>query len=340
MAGHPIRRAAAVLAAAVLTATLATTALAADVDPAARKQPVFKCAGKVATKVGTPGRDTIRGTDKRDVIVGLGGNDRIDGRGGHDLICAGPGHDLVIGGTGVDRLYGQGGRDRLYGGPGPDLLFGQVGNDRLNGGRGVDTCHQGPGRGLKVSCERPLPPPVVAPPPPAPTPPATLVVAYTDVNANHDYDTGDIMIAEIVDSIADGTIGPGDTINMGQYPTTPLAVAPAALRQTMEDWKVRSHTVTSGDLDANPDRVVVTIGTNLLVLFFRSSPTEQLDVFQEVDNNTATFSWVFDDTDPGNDLDWVHYDLASPSQPMSEIDLFGDSLGDDGFVDVEIAPGL
>jgi hypothetical protein len=150
----------------LLAVTLAGAALGADADPAAKRKPVFKCAGKVATKVGTPGRDIIRGTNKRDVIVALGGNDKIDGRGGHDLICAGPGNDLVIGGTGIDRIYGQAGRDRLYGGPGPDWLAGQLGNDRLNGGIGVDTCHQGPGAGLEVSCERPAPPPPTAPAPP------------------------------------------------------------------------------------------------------------------------------------------------------------------------------
>ena len=40
----------------------------------------MRCAGVTATKVGTPGRDTITGTGKRDVIVALGGNDTDPGR--------------------------------------------------------------------------------------------------------------------------------------------------------------------------------------------------------------------------------------------------------------------
>ena len=331
MTGHPIRRTVAVLCAAVLTTALAGSAFAADVEPAAKQKPVYKCAGKVATKVGTPGRDRIRGTNKRDIIVGLGGNDTIDGRGGHDLICAGPGHDLVIGGTGRDRLYGQGGRDRLYGGPGPDLLFGQRGNDRLNGGVGVDTCHQGPGAGLKVSCERPLPPPVVAPTPPPPPPaPKVLARAYTDLNKNEVFDTGDVMISQIVDSNADGTLSKGDTIEMGMYP---LTLQPT----TMDDfaaWGVKSHIIEEVQA-ADPEEWAVWTDAYTVLHSWYSEATvtdEQYDEYHEMGSGIIS---ELEDLLPAGANDSLEFNTGSPSKPtiaISSEEAPGD--GDDYFIDV------
>ena len=118
-----------------------------------------------------------------------------------------------------------------------------------------------------------------------------------------------------------------------------LAVTPAALRQTMEDWQVKEHTVTSGDLDTDLDVVVVEIGT-LRFLAWAQNLTQDQDLFQEVDNNAGKWSYVIDDKNAGVDSDVVGYQLGSPSQPMSEYELRGDSLGDDGFVDVDFAPGV
>ncbi|MDQ3940382.1 MAG: hypothetical protein M3238_03415, partial [Actinomycetota bacterium] len=93
--------------------------------PAAAARP--KCEGKIATKVGTAGDDTILGTKRADVIVARGGNDSIFGQGGNDVICGGPGGDIVIPGSGDDRILGQ---------LGGDLIAGQAGNDHIVGGRG------------------------------------------------------------------------------------------------------------------------------------------------------------------------------------------------------------
>jgi Tol biopolymer transport system component len=91
--------------------------------------PEARCAGKAATKVGTAGKNKIRGTAKRDVIAGLGGNDVIRGLAGNDFLCGGKGRDRLLGGDGRDRLLGQGGNDILKGGPGRDLLKGGPGRD-------------------------------------------------------------------------------------------------------------------------------------------------------------------------------------------------------------------
>jgi len=78
------------------------------------------CLGRAATRVGTPGRDTIVGTRRRDVIAGLGGGDVIKGMGGNDLICGGGGGDRLAGGFGRDRMDGGRGRDSCSGGSGRD----------------------------------------------------------------------------------------------------------------------------------------------------------------------------------------------------------------------------
>ncbi len=87
------------------------------------------CAGKRATRVGTAGKDDLKGTKRADVIVALGGDDTIKALAGNDLVCAGKGRDTVLGGPGKDRLLGEGGVDTLRGGPGKDKLVGGPGKD-------------------------------------------------------------------------------------------------------------------------------------------------------------------------------------------------------------------
>ena len=91
--------------------------------------PIPTCGGLKATKVGTNGRNRIRGTGRRDVIVGKGGNDTLIGLGGNDVLCGNSGRDTLKGGPGRDRLLGGGGPDKLIGGPGKDSLVGGPGRD-------------------------------------------------------------------------------------------------------------------------------------------------------------------------------------------------------------------
>jgi uncharacterized delta-60 repeat protein len=105
-----------------------------------------RCAGRLATIVGTPAADRLRGTSRRDVIVSLGGRDVIRSLSGNDIVCAGSGNDTVFGGRGNDRLGGGSGNDRLLGESGRDRLVGESGRDRLRGGPGRDRLLGGPGR--------------------------------------------------------------------------------------------------------------------------------------------------------------------------------------------------
>jgi hypothetical protein len=73
-----------------------------------------RCAGRIATVLGSPRRDVLRGTVGPDVIAGLGGRDRISGGRGNDRICGGAGRDVINGGPGRDRLVGGSGADRIH----------------------------------------------------------------------------------------------------------------------------------------------------------------------------------------------------------------------------------
>ncbi len=121
-----------------------------------------KCRGKVATIIGTDGKDQLTGTSGADVIVGLGGNDVIRGLEGNDFICGGPGNDKIYGGPGKDKINGDAGDDtirgeadddKLAGNAGFDTIIGQGGNDRMVGGGKADTCNGGPGTDTAKGCE-------------------------------------------------------------------------------------------------------------------------------------------------------------------------------------------
>jgi hypothetical protein len=69
------------------------------------------CGSRVATLLGTNGRDVIRGTKRSDVIVALRGGDVVRGLARADTICGDEGNDRLFGGRGRDRLIGGDGRD-------------------------------------------------------------------------------------------------------------------------------------------------------------------------------------------------------------------------------------
>ena len=104
-----------------------------EVSPAA-------CDGILATVIGTPGDDVLRGTSGADVIQGRGGDDVIRAGLGNDVVCGARGSDVLVGGDGGDRLLGQAGDDTLKGGDGKDVLDGAAGLDVGNGGPGDDVC--------------------------------------------------------------------------------------------------------------------------------------------------------------------------------------------------------
>ena len=52
----------------------------------------------IVNRVGTAGKDKLKGTKKKDGMLGLGGNDKLKGKKGKDGLCGGKGKDKLIGG--------------------------------------------------------------------------------------------------------------------------------------------------------------------------------------------------------------------------------------------------
>jgi Ca2+-binding RTX toxin-like protein len=100
------------------------------------------CGGMLATIVGTPGDDVLRGTTDADVIAALKGDDRVEALAGNDVVCGGEGTDTLVGGEGADILLDGLGGGVFRGGPGNDNMRGAVtvGDDSQSvaGGPGRD----------------------------------------------------------------------------------------------------------------------------------------------------------------------------------------------------------
>jgi Ca2+-binding RTX toxin-like protein len=94
-------------------------------------------------KVGTDGRDFLKGTAGDDNLVGRGDSDRIFGLAGKDNLVGGPGKDMVVGG-GERRPYG--GDKTLVGGSDNDVVLGGNGSDNILGNEGNDFVANGPNR--------------------------------------------------------------------------------------------------------------------------------------------------------------------------------------------------
>ena len=312
MSGHLVGRVTTMLVTGALLAGLAATTLAA---PASAKP---KCAGRVATIVGTNKGEVIRGTPKNDVIVAKGGHDIIRGGGGNDTICGNNGNDKLDGGSGQDLLLGQTGRDKLSGGPGRDRLLGGPANDSFNGGTGNDACFQGSGTGPWVNCERPVP-----------EPPKMLVVAFSDIDGIPGYTSGDVMVSRLLDTNRDGRPGAGDTIEMGRYPLDWTA-------STFGEWREKSHAVTGIFRDVGDNRVWVTTAAGIMHWFHDPAAVEW---YCELGGQGAYQSCITDGWTQGPPIaywDGVDVKTTCPSRPISPVDVRGPNYSEDGFIDVEI----
>jgi Ca2+-binding RTX toxin-like protein len=132
---------------ALATCALLVAPLTSSASSAAGLAARVTCHGRVATIVGTPGDDFLRGTKRADVIAGQGGDDGIRGGGGNDVICGGAGLDDIRGGNGDNRLLGgagndairaRGGNDFIAGNDGKDFIVASIGRNIIWGGAGDD----------------------------------------------------------------------------------------------------------------------------------------------------------------------------------------------------------
>ncbi len=96
-------------------------------------------------KVGTQGRDFLKGTDGADHLVGKGEDDRIFSLAGKDNLIGGPGKDWIWAG-GIRASHqdpkvdytSSGGEKKMVGGPGNDVLWGGKGSDNAEAQDGND----------------------------------------------------------------------------------------------------------------------------------------------------------------------------------------------------------
>ncbi len=152
-----------------------------------------------------------------------------------------------------------------------------------------------------------------------------LVIAYSDLNGNHRFDTGDVMISRLLDSNRDGIPSAGDTIEMGRYPTNFAATAFA-------DWGIKRHQVQSVDT-VEPDRVLTRDTTFGAHWWYERSPSQYDRYYQHYDNAAATSS--FDDRPTDDSITtWT----GSPSRAAGRLEITSPGSGDDRFIDVEIYP--
>jgi hypothetical protein len=90
-------------------------------DPDIGAYELVYCLKVPVNRIGTSGKDKLKGTNKADGMLGLGGKDTLNGKGGKDGLCGGGGKDKLKGGGGKDRMKGQGGKDTCVGGGGNDV---------------------------------------------------------------------------------------------------------------------------------------------------------------------------------------------------------------------------
>jgi hypothetical protein len=160
--------------------------------------------------------------------------------------------------------------------------------------------------------------------------PKTLAIAYSDMNGTGTYDTGDVLISKLVDTNLDGMPGKYDTIFMGMYPTTFTPVGPAVVRPDFEEWRERSHTVTSVER-TDPDYLIVSSAAG----GHRWTERTGTEAYSE-DDGTGSDSSLVEDGRNGNTINYIWMNELSPSRPF---DVYGISSGDSTdqpFVDVEL----
>jgi endonuclease/exonuclease/phosphatase family metal-dependent hydrolase len=93
------------------------------------------CHGRLATIVGGPSKDRLKGTGKADIVQAFDGKDTVSTKGGKDVVCGGDHPDVLKTGSGDDRVEGEAGNDLLVAGSGTDVCVGGPGKDR---GRGCE----------------------------------------------------------------------------------------------------------------------------------------------------------------------------------------------------------
>jgi hypothetical protein len=145
-----------------------------------------------------------------------------------------------------------------------------------------------------------------------------LAMAYTDVDGNHTFGDGDVLIAKLVDENGNG-VSEGDTVTTNRYPLDFAATA-------FGTFRVTQHTVASV-ISLNAASVQVRIGDGAQVLFL----DDGTEVYQE--SNPTILLTILDAVD----VDFLAVNTEALSRPDTEVlPTVRDSTGDDAFLEVDI----
>jgi hypothetical protein len=140
--------------------------------------------------------------------------------------------------------------------------------------------------------------------------PKVLALAFTDLDGDHVFGGGDVLIAKLVDTNGDEVLSAGDTIRLGRYPTN-LTPGPA----DFADWNVTSHVVTG--IVPHPAvwvEVATAAGSHH---WFDDGDDESY--WEEASPSPAEGAFFRDYAGPSGYPDVVHVQLGSPSEPATAI---------------------
>jgi hypothetical protein len=158
--------------------------------------------------------------------------------------------------------------------------------------------------------------------------PLVFAVAWTNVDGIPGYDPsdGDVLIAEIVDTDGSGTLSAGDSVVMGQYPTSFSAP------YNFGNWGVTSHTITSIGL-ADPTDVSVSSSLYDGYDFMNDPLTQQAELYGEsTQYSIAQLQDSFTSALP----DAITLYTGSPSAPQADFFALRYNDSNDPFIDVAI----
>ena len=153
-------------------------------------------------------------------------------------------------------------------------------------------------------------------------PEVLFAVAYSDLDGNHVFSGADQVISKVVDN-GNGSLGPGDLIEMHKYPTS---VTPTAA--DFAGWGIRYHTVQS--VERSTTSILVATKTGGTFGWHR-----ELDFDGFYESGLGGTSMVLD-TWTGVQSDAIAMETGSPSRPASALHLQALNYTDDGVVDVEL----
>ncbi len=306
------------------------------------------------------GADTVRSLEGADVVCAGAGDDSVHGGTGRDELEGGNADDTLIGGKGQDRLRGNAGDDDLDGGLHRDTCFqGSGTGSRVN-------CENPFAKPTPAPTPAPKAPEVAPAPTPTPTPkptpkpdtdgdgftddvdacpakgdegygvdstgcpnPKVLALAFTDLDGDHAFGSGDVLIAKLVDTNGNRVPSVGDTVRMGRYPTSLTPTGPT----DFADWRVTSHPVTGVDV-AGTTAVMVRSAAGYHI-WINVAANEIYWEFTTAQGPQA----FFPDARAAGVTEAIIVDSGSPSDPATAVPFVTESRPtDDRFIDVLIEP--